>query len=394
MPKTSYIPRELEASIINLFQQYPIITILGARQTGKSTIVRHAFPTKPYVNLEALDIQEFAKNDPRRFLEQYPDGAILDEVQNVPELLSYIQVITDDKNQNSLFVLTGSHQFALHEAVSQSLAGRTVIFELLPLSISELANANFHLSVDEYLLQGFFPRIYKEHLDPTQTYRDYIKTYIERDVRKIINVKDLAQFQKFLKLCASRVGQILNINNLCNEVGISNHTAKTWLSILEASYLIIRLQPYFENFGKRMIKSPKLYFTDIGLVTHLLDIHNIDQIKRDPLRGNLIENMIVLELFKYRTNQNLPPSYYFYRDSNMNEVDVIFKEGNQLIPIEIKASKTLHIQFLKGLKYFYHLVGDRAPQGYLIYTGDHEQKIEKSHIINYKHLDEIFKTPE
>ena len=276
----SFIPRNMEKVLQSTFKNYPIITILGARQTGKSTLARHAFIKKPYVNLEAPDIQVFAKSDPRGFLNQYSDGAILDEIQNVPELLSYIQVIVDEKGCNSLFILTGSHQLALHESVSQSLAGRTAIFELLPLSISELSKASINLTLDQYIFHGFYPRIYKESLNSTQVYRDYIKTYVERDVRNMVNVKDLAQFQKFLRLCAARVGQILNINNLCNEVGVSNHTAKSWLSILEASYLIIRLQPYYENFGKRSIKSPKIYFTDVGLVAYLLDIL-LDLIEED-----------------------------------------------------------------------------------------------------------------
>lgn len=392
MAKTiTHIPRDMEKILQAAFKHYPIVTIVGARQTGKSTLAKHAFAEKPYVNLEAPDLQAFALNDPRGFLDQYPDGAILDEVQNTPKLLSYIQVYVDKKNCNGLFVLTGSHQLMLHEQVSQSLAGRTVIFELFPLSISELAKVNINLTTDQYMFQGAFPRIYKEGLDPTQVYRDYIKTYVERDVRNLLNIKDLAQFQKFLRLCAARVGQILNINNLCNEVGISNHTAKSWLSILEASYLIIRLQPYYENFGKRSIKSPKIYFTDVGLVTYLLDIHNIDQIKRDPLRGQLFENMVVIELFKARLNLNMPANFYFYRDNNMNEVDIIYKKGSQLVPIEIKSSQTFHFDFLKGLKYFSQIAGNHVSNGYLIYTGDYEQKIDNFSILNYKNINKIFK---
>jgi uncharacterized protein len=386
----TYITRNIETIIKATFKHYPIVTIVGARQTGKSTLAKHAFAKKPYVNLEAPDIQTFAKNDPRRFLDQYPDGAILDEIQNVPELLSYLQVTVDEQNRNELFILTGSHQAALHKFVSQSLAGRTAIFELLPLSIAELTKTNIDLKIDQYLLQGFYPRIYKENLNPTQAYRDYVKTYLERDLRNLLNVKNLTQFQNFLRLCASRIGQILNINNLCNEAGVSNHTAKEWLSILEASYLIIKLQPYYENFGKRIIKSQKIYFNDVGLAAYLLNIHTIDQIKRDPLRGQLIENLIVIELFKYLLNQNLPASFYFYRDNNMNEVDIIFKKGNHLIPIEIKASQTFHQEFLKGLKYFNKILPKASPEGYLIYTGEHEQKIENFSVLNYKNIQKIF----
>jgi predicted AAA+ superfamily ATPase len=385
-----YITRQIEPELNKLFQQYPIITIVGPRQAGKSTVVQHVFNKKPYVNLEELDVRSLAENDPRGFLAQYPEGAILDEIQNVPTLLSYLQVTVDAKQQNGLFILTGSHQLDLHEAISQSLAGRTAIFELLPLSIAELAKANIDIELDQYLFNGFLPRIYKEKLNPTQAYRDYVRTYLERDVRKIVNVKDLTQFQKFIKLCAARVGQVLNLNNLCNEVGISNHTAESWLSILQASYLVIKLMPYYENFGKRVIKSPKIYFTDIGLVAYLLDINNLDQIRRDPLRGQLIENMIVIELFKTKLNRNKQPNYYFYRDNNMREIDVIYKTGNQLIPIEIKASQTFNQQFLKGLKYFKDLVTTRVPTGYIIYAGTHEQQLDEFKLINYKKIDKYF----
>ena len=384
-----YIHRDIEKTLRSTFNQYPIVTIIGARQTGKSTLAKHVFVKKPYVNLEAPDLRTFAKNDPRGFLSQYPEGAILDEIQNTPELLSYIQVIVDEKGYNNLFVLTGSHQLALQESITQSLAGRTAIFELLPLSISELTQNKIDL--DQYLFQGAFPRIYKENLNPTQFYRYYTQTYVERDVRNILNIKDLAEFQKFLRLCAARIGQVLNINNLCNEAGISNHTAKSWLSILEASYLIIKLQPYYENFGKRSIKSPKIYFTDVGLASYLLDIHNVDQIKRDPLRGQLVENMVVVELLKYRLNHNMPANFYFYRDNNMNEVDIVFKQGGQLIPVEIKASQTFHPEFLKGLKYFNKITNNSMLKGYLIYTGSHEQKIKHFSVLNYKNLKKIFK---
>lgn len=386
----TYIHRIIEQELSKAFRQYPIITVVGARQTGKSTLVRHIYKNKPYFNLEDLDIRAFARNDPKAFLSKCESGAILDEIQNVPELLSYLQVLVDEKQQNGLFILTGSHQLSLHEAIAQSLAGRTAIFELLPLSIAELAAAELNFSLDEYLYRGFFPRIHKERLNPTQAYRDYVRTYIERDVRKIINVKDLNQFQLFLKLCAARVGQVLNLNNLCNEVGISNHTAKSWLSILEASYLVILLRPYFENFGKRVIKSPKIYFTDVGLVAFLLDINNVEQIGRDPLRGQLVENLVVTELYKYSLNNNLSLNYYFYRDQNFNEIDVIVKDGSNLIPIEIKSSQTFNQQFLKSLKYIKRLEPTRVTNGFLIYTGAYEQKIDNFDVINYKNVEKIF----
>lgn len=296
----------------------------------------------------------------------------------------------DEKKEKGMFIITASHQLELHQAISQSLAGRTAILKLLPLSLSELSKAHFDLSLDDYLLKGAFPRIYHDQLEPTKAYRNYFQTYIERDVRQLIHVKDLMLFQRFMKLCAGRVGQILNVHNLSNDLGISSHTVKNWLSVLEASFLIFQLPPYFENFGKRVIKSPKIFFTDTGLASYLLDIENTTQLNRDPLRGHLIENLIVLELLKYRLNRGFDPQLYYYRDSNQNEVDVIYKTGHLLIPIEIKAAQTFNQNFLRGLKYFKTLVGDRCSKGYVIYTGDHGQNVEDFKIINYQNTSEVF----
>jgi len=378
------IKREIEKVLQELATQYPIITVTGPRQSGKTTLVKGVFSKKPYVNLENLSVRALAFSDPVGLLKKYPEGAILDEIQRAPELLSYIQEIVDENDQKGQFILSGSHQLELHQAITQSLAGRNVLLTLLPLSLSELAAADINLELDQYLYQGFFPRIYKDKLNPTTTYQSYVRTYIERDVRQLINIKDLHTFQQFIQICASRVGQILNVHSLSNDLGMSNHTIKSWLSILEASYLIVLLQPYYENFGKRIIKSPKLYFTDIGLVTYLLNIENLSQLERDPLRGYLIENLVVIELFKARYNKGREPNFYFFRDNNNNEVDLIFKLGNQLIPIEIKSGKTFHADFLKGLKYFKSLVDNRCDKGFLIYTGKEEQRIEDFYLINYK----------
>jgi hypothetical protein len=318
-----------------------------------------AFPTKPYVNLEEIDVRDLALSDPRRFLAQYPQGAILDEIQHTPPLLSYIQSIVDSKDQNGLFILTGSHQFELQQAISQSLAGRIGILELLPLSIHELTNAGINLTTDEYLLQGFYPRLYKNQLNPTNAYSNYVRTYLERDVKQLIHVKDLNTFRKFIRLCAGRVGQIINYSNLANEVGISSHTIKNWFSILEASFIIFTLQPYYENFGKRLIKAPKLYFYDVGIATYLLGIENLTQICRDPLRGALFENLVIVELIKQRFNAGKEANLYYYRDSKQNEVDVIYLSGHDFIPIEIKAAETYQREFLKNLDFFQNLVGPR-----------------------------------
>lgn len=381
--------REIANELRTAAKEYPVVTVMGPRQSGKTTVVQTVFPEKKYANLEEPDTREFATLDPRGFLERYPEGAILDEIQRAPELLSYIQVIVDKSKQKGMFILTGSHQLELHQAITQSLAGRTALLKLLPLSLTELAKANIDLTLDEYLLNGFFPRIYNDKLNPTKAYRNYFQTYVERDVRQLIQIKDLSTFQRFMKLCAGRIGQILNVHSLSGDVGVSSHTINEWLSLLEASFIIIRLQPYFENFGKRIIKSPKLYFTDVGLATYLLDIETLEQINRDPLRGALVENLIILELYKARLNQGLDPQLYYFRDNHQHEIDVIFKKSQQLIPIEIKASKTIANDFFKGLNYFSKLIGSRCEQGYLVYAGEQQQRVDKFKVINYKEIYKI-----
>jgi predicted AAA+ superfamily ATPase len=346
--------------------------------------VRKAFPSKTYVNLEEPDTRSFAETDPRGFLNTLPKGGILDEIQRAPELLSYIQVRVDDNNTPGQFILTGSHQLALHQAISQSLAGRTAILNLLPLTIHELSRAGINLSLDEYLLNGFLPRIYADEMNPTKAYRGYLQTYIERDVRQILHVRDLRLFQNFIKLCAGRVGSVLNKESLGNDLGISAKTINEWLSVLEASFIIVQVSPYYENFGKRIIKAPKLFFTDVGLVTYLLGIENLSQLKRDPLRGFLVENLVTLEMMKTRLNKGLEPQLFYYRDNHQNEVDVIYKQSNKLVPIEIKSSETFSTGFLKNLNYYESIADDRVDHGYLVYAGEHEQTLGNIRVINYK----------
>lgn len=377
--------RTITVELEQLAQSYPVVTVVGPRQSGKTTLVRHTFPNKPYVNLEALDIQEMARVDPRGFLKQYPEGAILDEIQRTPFLLSYIQILVDESSQKGMFILTGSHQLELHQAITQSLAGRTALLQLLPMSLVELAQAGIETALDEALLKGGYPRIFKDGLDPTKAYRNYFQTYVERDLRELIQIKDLGQFQRFVRICAGRIGQLLNLEGIGNDVGISSNTVKEWLSILEASFILIRLQPYYENFGKRMVKSSKLYFTDVGLASYLLGIENVSQITRDPLRGSLVENLVLLELMKSRLNQGKDPQLYYFRDTHGHEVDLIFQSGPKLIPIEIKAGMTFHINFLKNLFFFQELVGKRCENGFLIYTGFQEQSIGSFKMLNYAH---------
>jgi uncharacterized protein len=381
------VAREMSLELRKMAVKYPVVTVLGPRQSGKSTLVRREFPDKPYVSLEDLDERGFAESDPRGFLERFVYGAVLDEIQRAPQLLSYIQGIVDERDEKGFFILTGSHQLELHESVTQLLAGRTAILKLLPLSIAELRQSQLAFSLDNYIYHGMYPRIYKDEINSTKFYRDYVQTYVERDVPKMVNVKDLSLFQHFLKLCAGRVGQIFNSHGLSNELGVSHHTVNNWLSILEASFLIFKLQPYFENFGKRIIKSPKIYFTDTGLAAYLLDITSVEQVSRDPLRGGLVENLVISEFMKSRFNKGYEPSFYFYRDSNGREVDLIFKSGNNLIPIEIKSSRTFHSDFLQGIKYFKKIAGDRSPTGILIYSGDQEQVVDGVHVYNYKNVE-------
>ena len=378
-------PRILAKPLKALAKQYPVITLLGPRQSGKTTLVKQCFPDYAYINLEEPDTRLFAKEDPRRFLESYSGHLIVDEIQRVPELLSYIQVMVDSQPEKGRFILTGSHQFELHQSITQSLAGRTALLTLLPFSLAELQAAGENISLDQALFKGFYPRIYQNKLNPTQAYRDYFKTYVERDVRQLINIKDLSLFEKFIHLCAGRVGTTLNINQLGNDTGISTPTVEQWLSLLEASFIIYKLRPYYENFGKRVIKASKLYFTDVGLLSYLLGIEDIKQLFRDPLRGNCVENLVVMELVKARLNYNLDPHFYYFRDNHQHEIDVIFKQGSQLIPIEIKASQTFNIDFLKGLRYFEKLAADRVSESYLIYAGDQERTIENIHVRNFKH---------
>jgi predicted AAA+ superfamily ATPase len=381
------IIRKMKEELLNLSREYPVVTVLGPRQAGKTTLVRQCFPDKPYVNLEHPEIRAIAQEDPKHFLAQYPGGAIFDEIQRLPELLSYLQVIVDEKKTNGQFILTGSHQLALHQAVSQSLAGRTALLTLYPFAINEMENHFQTDDPDDLLLKGFFPRLYDQAQTPEKAHANYIQTYLERDVRELIHLKDLLSFQKFIKLCAGRIGQILNMNSLANEVGVSSHTIKHWLSTLQASFIILLLPPYFENVGKRLIKSPKLYFTDVGLASYLLGIHTRTQMERDPLRGHLFENMVVMDLYKEKLNQGIVPEFYFYRDSAQNEVDLIYKQGRIFYMIEIKSSQTYHASMTKSLHLLRGLLKGECHSS-LIYAGEGGRIVNGVRLINYQNAGE------
>lgn len=380
------VKREIGKVIKKLYKQYPVVTITGPRQSGKTTLVREIFNDLPYFNLEFPDIREYASTDPRGFLNDSSDGAVIDEIQRVPELVSYIQGIVDEKRKNSLYVLTGSQQFEISNTISQSLAGRTAIIKLLPFSLSE-TNKNYgRLKADELIYKGFFPRVFDQKLNPTQAYRDYFETYIERDLRQLVEIKQLNLFQKFVKLCAGRTGQLLNLNNLANDTGISHTTAREWITLLEASYVVLLLQPYHVNIKKRLTKSPKLYFYDVGLAGFLLGIENETHIKTHPLRGNLFENLVIIELLKFRYNQGASNNLNFYRDSNGNEVDVLYKKSHNFIPIEIKAAETFNSDFLKGIKHINSFSDDKTMGGIVVYNGEQQQTRGNVFIRNFNNL--------
>ncbi len=386
----NYVHRHIETILGQVVRQYPIITITGPRQSGKTTLVRHLFPDKHYVSLENPDQREMALNDPRAFLKSIESGAILDEIQRAPLLLSYLQELVDTTPQPGRFILTGSNQFMMLDKITQSLAGRTVILKLLPFSIAEIKAVTTDFTTDAFLYHGFYPGIYVNQLNPTIAYRSYFETYIERDLRQLSQVKDLMLFQKFVRLCAGRIGQIFNAHQLSNEVGVSVPTIKSWLSLLQTSYIVFLLPPYFENIKKRLIKSPKLYFYDVGLASYLLGIESPEQISRDPLRGNLFENLVLSELIKTRINKGLDMNLYFFRDQHQNEVDVVFKRGSLFTTAEIKSAQTFTSHFLKGLLYFRKLFPQRIENEFLIYDGDLEQDVQGIHVLNYRSAAERF----
>lgn len=383
------IPREAIAELLASANSYPIVTLLGPRQSGKTTLAKLTFPLKPYVNLEALDERQLAKEDPRGFLSRYPEGAILDEIQRAPQLLSYLQVLVDEKKQNGLFILTGSHQLKLQEEISQSLAGRTGILHLYPLSYTELKSQMMEYSVDQQMFYGGYPRIYEHQISPLRFYRDYTQTYIERDLKLLINVKDLDQFQRFLSLCAARVGSLIDYTAISNDLGISRPTIMQWLSALKASYLAVILPPYFENFGKRIIRSPKLYFTDVGLLCYLLGIRDASQLQHHPLRGAIFENYVLMELIKNHVNRGIEPRFYFYRDSAQVEVDILIPKGDKLLAIEVKSSQTFQTDFLKSIIKLQKNSEKMPIQGYVVYTGQQEQEVRGIQVISYEHLENI-----
>jgi len=383
------IDRELAAKTVQLASQYPVVTITGPRQSGKTTLCRMLFETKAYVSLEDVDERNFAQSDPRGFLARFPEGAVIDEIQRVPDLLSYIQTIVDNFQKEGLFILTGSQQFELLEGITQSLAGRTALVRLLPFTLGEAYGPNAKkMAVDPVLYTGFYPRIFDKRLNPTEAMGFYINTYVERDLRQLINVKDLSRFEIFLKLCAGRTGQILNLSSLGNDCGVNHVTVKRWISVLEASYIVKLLRPYYKNFNKRLIKSPKLYFLDTGMACFLLGIQEPDQLATHPLKGALFESFVVSEMLKARFNQGKTDNLYYFRDNIGNEIDLVCDHGLHVVPVEIKSGQTVSRDFFKGLKYFSKLT-DAIKNPCLVYGGDNVFEQQGIQVTSWKNLTQV-----
>jgi predicted AAA+ superfamily ATPase len=380
------IKREIETICLELFRQYPVITITGPRQSGKTTLAKKLFPDKPYVNLEFPDQRLLAAQDPRAFLHAFPNGVILDEIQRVPELPSYIQGIVDEKQQNGMFVLTGSQQFEISQNISQSLAGRTAMIKLAPLSIGELHDWAELPDINTLMFNGFYPGLHTRKIAPYHFYSNYFETYIVRDLRQLSLIDNLMLFEKFVHILATRAASLLNYQSLANDCGVSQPTIKKWISLLEASYIIFVLPPFFSNIGKRLIKSPKIYFLDTGLLCFLLGIESVQHVASHPLRGAIFENCMVVELLKHRWNAAKRSNLFFFRDSAGNEVDVLAKDGGKLLPIEIKSAQTPSQEFIKSLRYIRKLYPDQINRGMVVYDGTIEQQLDGFEYVNWKNM--------
>ncbi len=385
------ITRIATDKILELADKFPAIALLGPRQSGKTTLARALFSNKPYVSFENQDILLAATTDPRAFLAKYPEGAVFDEIQRAPLLFSYLQGIIDENTASTgRFILTGSQNFLLLENITQSLAGRIAFIYLLPFSYEELKATEWkNNTLDFLILHGGYPRLYDKSIAPRDYYPNYILTYVERDVRQIKNINNLAIFQRFLRICASRNGQILNYASISNDCGIDQKTVVSWLGILEASFITFTLKPFYNNLGKRLLQMPKLYFYDTGLCCSLLEIENEVQLANHPLRGALFENFVLLELLKQRFNKGLRSNFYYWRDRTGNEIDILIDKAVGVIPLEIKASATYNKSFLKGITYW-KKIQPATEQSFLVYTGNELLQQQQTHILNWKELDRVF----
>ncbi len=388
------IRRHISEKLYYYATKYPVVTLTGPRQSGKSTLLRHLFPDYHYVSLEDPDILLMAGEDPRLFLQQNPDKTIIDEAQRLPELFSYLQSHIDRENREGMYLLSGSQNFLMMERISQTLAGRTAILNLLPFSMKELDGHELLPDrADRMLLAGFYPRIYDKGLQPDEFYPFYTRTYLERDVRQVKNITDMQQFTRFLKLCAGRTGQLLNLSSLANDCGITQPTAKAWLSVLETSYVIYLLKPYYKNFNKRLTKSPKLYFLDTGLACSLLGISSEQALSLHHMRGALFESMIISEVIKCFFNEAREPALWFWRDHTGNEIDLLLEESSGLYPVEIKSGLTYSSEYFRGLSYWRKLAPDSISNFTVVYGGDESRQTPKGKLLPWRSVDELFEVP-
>ncbi len=390
-----FFTRDLEKTF-ERYSKFPVIALLGPRQSGKTTLAKHAFKNYAYLNLDDLELLSLIKSDPKGILRKYENeqGLIIDEFQNFPELLSYIKVIVDEKNRPGYFVLTGSQNFLMNEAITQSLAGRVGILTLLPFSLHELAESklldNDH--PEEIIFKGSYPRIYSSDFEPRELYPSYIQTYIERDVRQLINVTNLSTFQKFLKLCAARVGQLLNYTDLATNCGISVQTVHSWLTVLEANYIIFLLRPHWNNFNKRITKTPKIYFYDTGLACSLLEIDSAKSLSLNSLYGNLFEGFIISDFYKQFYNQGLQAPCYFWRDKNGDiEVDCLIAKGDHFVPIEIKSGEMYNSNYFNALKKWNLIAEHPQENSYVVYGGDKLFSGEQGNLIPWSKAGQLIK---
>ncbi len=382
------IERDISPKVLEALQKFPIVAIMGPRQSGKTTLCQMLKPHYTYVNLEDISLINFAKSDPKGFLASYKMGVIIDEIQYVPELFSYLQVYTDQSQTNGEYLITGSQHFLLSQHIAQSLAGRVALFQLLPLSLTELNNANFTIETwEDCLIYGSYPRKWMNKIDAFEFYDNYLSTYIERDVRLLKNIMNLDVFQKFIKLMAGRTGQLFNQSGLGNELGLDNKTINSWMTLLEASFIAFRLSPYHTNFSKRIVKTPKIYFYDTGLLAYLLGIRSAHDLEIHFAKGQLFENFIILERMKKSWNFKTHEHFYFWRDSSGNEVDLLIEAGSKLLAVEIKSGKTIHPDFFKNLKQFTKMKPEVS--SFLVYGGNEYQTRTDATVLGFKQLDEI-----
>lgn len=388
-----FFKRELSQKL-KRFSKFPVVALLGPRQSGKSTLARHFFKRHRFLSLEDIETREFAKNDAKGFLQAHENkyGLILDEFQYVPDLLSYIQVEVDAKKRPGYFVLTGSQNFLMNQAISQSLAGRVGILTLLPLCISEMKSAKLITSLEDAIYNGGYPRLYAEEFLAQEAYPSYISTYIQKDVRQLINVGDIGIFEKFMSLCAGRIAQELNVTDLATQVGVDRRTVVKWLSILESSYIIFLLKPYFNNFGKRVTKTPKLYFYDTGIACSLLRLRSAQNLQLSPFKGPLFENFIIADFYKQYHNLAIQPPLYFWRDLNGRfEVDCLVDLGNFLVPIELKSGQTAITHFFDGLRAWQEIAQERGLKGYVVYAGQNVQPRAIGNLIGWQAAGQLIK---